>query len=91
MSIRTKILGLVDVIMRIPPLFLIDELLKINMNLPEQNEIYFLNLFESDQAVENELNQTASNLTDPLIDENSINFYVFAVTILKCLLCLFGE
>lgn len=33
MSFRTKILGLVDVIMRVPPLFIIDEILKISMGL----------------------------------------------------------
>lgn len=34
MSVRTKVLGLVDVIMRVPPLFIIDEILKISMGLP---------------------------------------------------------
>lgn len=30
---RTKVLGMVDVIMRVPPLFVIDEILKISMGL----------------------------------------------------------
>ncbi|XP_055376185.1 protein TRC8 homolog isoform X2 [Condylostylus longicornis] len=34
MSVRTKVLGLVDVIMRVPPLLVIDEILKISMGLP---------------------------------------------------------
>lgn len=34
MSMRTRILGMVDVIMRVPPLFVIDEILKISMGLP---------------------------------------------------------
>lgn len=34
MSFRTKVLVLVDVIMRVPPLFIIDEILKISMGLP---------------------------------------------------------
>ncbi|XP_058456926.1 protein TRC8 homolog isoform X2 [Malaya genurostris] len=32
--VRTKVLGLVDVIMRVPSLFIIDEILKIGMGLP---------------------------------------------------------
>lgn len=34
MSVRTRILGMVDVIMRVPPLFVIDEILKNSMGLP---------------------------------------------------------
>ncbi|XP_037945800.1 protein TRC8 homolog isoform X2 [Teleopsis dalmanni] len=34
MSIRTKVLGLVDVMMRVPPILIIDEILKIGMGLP---------------------------------------------------------
>lgn len=33
MSIRTKVLGLVDIMMRVPPLLVIDEILKIGMGL----------------------------------------------------------
>ncbi|XP_017083227.1 protein TRC8 homolog isoform X2 [Drosophila eugracilis] len=34
MSVRTKVLGLVDVMMRVPPVMVIDEILKIGMGLP---------------------------------------------------------
>lgn len=34
MSVRTKMLGFVDVILRVPPVFIIDEILKISMGLP---------------------------------------------------------
>lgn len=34
---RTKVLGLVDVIMRVPSLFIIDEILKISMGLPNSS------------------------------------------------------
>ncbi|KAH8232653.1 hypothetical protein KR032_011166 [Drosophila birchii] len=34
MSMRTKVLGLVDVMMRVPPVMVIDEILKIGMGLP---------------------------------------------------------
>lgn len=35
--VRTKVLGLVDVIMRVPSLFIIDEILKISMGLPNSS------------------------------------------------------
>lgn len=35
--VRTKVLGLVDVIMRVPSLFIIDEILKISMGLPSSS------------------------------------------------------
>lgn len=34
MSIRTQVLGFVDVMMRVPPIMVIDEILKIGMGLP---------------------------------------------------------
>lgn len=34
MSVRTKMLGFVDVILRVPPIFIIDEILKIGMGIP---------------------------------------------------------
>lgn len=34
MSVRTRMLGFVDVILRVPPIFIIDEILKISMGLP---------------------------------------------------------
>lgn len=37
MSIRTRVLGMVDVFMRVPPLFVIDEILKISMGLPSMS------------------------------------------------------
>lgn len=36
MSIRTKVLGMVDVMMRVPPILVIDEILKIGMGLPSR-------------------------------------------------------
>lgn len=38
MSIRTRVLGMVDVFMRVPPLFVIDEILKISMGLPSMSQ-----------------------------------------------------
>lgn len=77
MSIRAKFLGLVDVIMRIPPLFLLDEILKMN-------------LFESSS---NGLNRTIelSNLTNSVPEGTVIDFYSTWMTLLKCFIFLLGN
>lgn len=95
MSVRTKVLGLVDVIMRVPPLFIIDEILKISMGIPNAN-----NTNSGPVSVASEL-LTESNLSsidriiknsteNPFNDE--IDFYkVLSLTTLKFIVCLFGE
>lgn len=85
MSIRAKFLGFVDVIMRIPPLFLLDEILK--MNLFESSPSHFNNLVA-------ELNDTInSNLTSNVTDiaSTSLDFYGLSVTLLKCVVFLIGK
>ena len=83
MSIRARFLGFVDVIMRIPPLFLLDELLKLNV------------LFENSRQLENfensDLNETlsAQNQTDAFT--SSIDIYGISLLFFKCLLFLIGE
>ncbi|CRK90241.1 CLUMA_CG003953, isoform C [Clunio marinus] len=84
MSIRAKFLGFVDVIMRIPPLFLLDEILK--MNLFETSPSHFNNLVA-------EINETInSNLTTNLTDTtiSSLDLYVISLTLLKCVVFLIG-
>lgn len=85
MSIRAKFLGFVDVIMRIPPLFLLDEILK--MNLFESSPSHFNNLV-------GELNETInSNLTANLTDTTSasLDFYGLSLTLFKCVVFLIGK
>ena len=83
MSIRARFLGFVDVIMRIPPLFLLDELLKLNV------------LFENSRQLKNfensDLNETlsAQNQTDAFT--SSIDIYGISLLFFKCLLFLIGE
>lgn len=81
MSIRAKFLGFVDVIMRIPPLFLLDEILKMNF-------------FDSSQiniSVE-QLNETIINNSN-LTEEASISLDIFGLTLtmLKLLVFLLGK
>lgn len=84
MSIRAKFLGFVDVIMRIPPLFLLDEILKMN-------------LFDSSQLHTNlvtELNDTIiSNLTSNLTEASttSLDLYGLSMTLFKCFIFFIGK
>lgn len=82
---RAKFLGFVDVIMRIPPLFLLDEILKMN-------------LFDSSQSHTNlirELNDTIinSNLTSNSTEAaiHNLDFYGFSLTLFKCFVFLIGK
>ncbi|XP_023178037.1 protein TRC8 homolog isoform X2 [Drosophila hydei] len=62
MSIRTQVLGLVDVMMRVPPIMVIDEILKIGMGVPIQigtNKVYTM---DTDAAKSSQTD--ASNSTD---------------------------
>lgn len=81
MSIRAKFLGFVDVIMRIPPLFLLDEILK--MNLFESSSSHLL--------LNRTLEQFSSNLTETETGEAMIiDFYASWLTLLKCLIFMLG-
>jgi hypothetical protein len=85
MSLRAKFLGFVDVIMRIPPLFLLDEILK--MNLFESSPSNFNHLVaELNDTINNNL---TSNLTDSV--GTSLDFYGLSVTLFKCLVFLIGK
>lgn len=95
MSVRTKVLGLVDVIMRVPPLFIIDEILKISMGIPASNtNLGSTTIGTSEFLTETNLSsieQIIKNSTEnPFNDE--IDFYkVLSLTTLKFIVCLFGE
>lgn len=85
MSIRAKFLGFVDVVMRIPPLFLLDEILKMNL----------LESSSSNLLLNRTLEQFSTNLTEQAETGEtmiaSIDFYASWLTLLKCLLFLLGR
>uniref|UniRef100_A0A182RRR5 RING-type domain-containing protein n=1 Tax=Anopheles funestus TaxID=62324 RepID=A0A182RRR5_ANOFN len=86
--VRTKVLGLVDVIMRVPSLFIIDEILKMGMGVPIA------------QPMGQVPNSTAINLDPPVAAmlpeddrgmQDSIEVYKFiSFAVFKFLFCLFG-
>ena len=89
MSIRAKFLGFVDVIMRIPPLFLLDEILKMNLfneNLSSTQLGSFTNLDTNDTILNSSstLNQTESIV-------NNIDLHGLSVTLFKCVIFLIGK
>lgn len=90
MSIRAKFLGFVDVIMRIPPLFLLDEILKMSLFDSTSQQINNLVAVASEQLNETIINNsTASNLTE--VASVSLDFYGLSLTLFKCLVFLIGK
>lgn len=95
MSVRTKVLGMVDVIMRVPPLFVIDEILKISMGLTTAslndiagNQQQAIN---STTAAIDSLSESDS-IIDHLSEMDSQEFYkIMPLTVLKFLICLVGK
>lgn len=90
MSIRAKFLGFVDVIMRIPPLFLLDEILKMSLFDSASQPINNLVAVAAEQLNETIINSTtASNLTEAA--SVSLDFYGLSLTLFKCLVFLIGK
>lgn len=83
MSVRTKVLGLVDVIMRVPPLFVIDEILKIGMGLPNSFSIMDI----ENATISGTNNDSDSNL---LYNSSEIQ-HILSITTLKFLICVLGK
>lgn len=82
MSMRAKFLGFVDVIMRIPPLFLLDEILKMNL--------FETGSFETFTELNETINSSiASNVTESAAA--SLDFYGISLTVIRCLVFLIGE
>jgi E3 ubiquitin-protein ligase RNF139 len=95
MSIRTKVLGLVDVILRVPPLFIIDEILKINLGLSatsttqnnQNTETILENIVNSTTNI---LNSNSKNNAATPLDE--LELYKFlSLSCIKFFLCFAGK
>ncbi|XP_023308898.2 protein TRC8 homolog isoform X2 [Lucilia cuprina] len=66
MSIRTKVLGMVDVMMRVPPILVIDEILKIGMGLPSRS-------YQTANSVDAGGGISTSTETDAFSTDNLLN------------------
>lgn len=68
MSLRARVLGLVEVLLRVPPLFVIDEILKIGLGLSDYQDLssheltYFVIKPPDPDKVENSFSNTSSYL-----------------------------
>ncbi|CAG4970801.1 unnamed protein product [Colias eurytheme] len=83
MSLRSKALALVEVLLRVPPLFVVDEFLKISLGLPVSSgeEVSVLSNVTDDHV----------DITDAEANYYDANFYnAFFFTFLKFLVCCLG-
>lgn len=83
MSLRTKVLRLVEIVLRVPPLFIIDELLKVGIVLSEFTE-HDLSGFE--HSFEDNATTTSATIQyDP-------TFYKLVLAaLIRFMLCMFGK
>lgn len=95
MSFRTKLLALVDVLLRVPPLFIMDELLRIGLGVHQGDSSHY----NSSSEVDDEVAGITGEAVIPTISAYSesegqyqAQFYkVFIVTSLKYLLSCLGK
>lgn len=86
LSIRARFLGLVDVFLRIPPLFLLDEILKMNIFFENSSQLENLDNSNLNQSF---ADQIASNQTESFT--SSIDFYGLSLILFKFILFLLGK
>lgn len=107
MSVRTKMLGFVDVILRVPPIFIIDEILKIGMGIPFTPHHTVIDTTKSSsEMLVDDVNATNASSADHLMRNDSsptdlfgapnltddIEFYqILSMTSLKFFSCLLGK
>lgn len=83
MSLRSKALALVEVLLRVPPLFVVDEFLKVSLGLPVSNG-------EDVPSLSNATDDHV-DITDSDTNYYDANFYnAFLFTLLKFLICCLG-
>lgn len=71
MSVRTKMLGFVDVILRVPPIFIIDEILKISMGLPFNTQTNDPTLDANQMSIMDGATATHAAATDTILVNGS--------------------
>ncbi|XP_030751278.1 protein TRC8 homolog [Sitophilus oryzae] len=91
MSLRAKVLGVVEVLLRVPPLFVIDEILKIGFGLSE----YYQDLSDSSPDYSESLDgnykvdETFSNITTFISLDPKVSKYIF-LSVIRLLLAAVG-
>lgn len=83
MSLRSTALIFVEVLMRVPPLFVVDEFLKISLGLP---------VYGDEVPVLSNITNDHIDVTDSDANYYDANFYnAFVFSFLKFLLCCLGK
>lgn len=86
MSFRSKIFGLVDVILRVPPLFIIDELFRLGLGLPKDQ---ILNAEDTTNATYNLIAEKIGSFHE---SPTHYEFYkIFLLTGMKVIVSFLGE
>lgn len=90
MSLRTKVLGLVEVVLRVPPLFVIDEILKTGFGISQTEEFdlssdRYKSTVEYVGGEEHDLNYTSSIRHDPVF------YTILIVSLGRLALCCAGN
>jgi len=95
MSFRTKLLALVDVLLRVPPLFIMDELLRIGLGVPQGDSNHYNSSSEVDYADAGIIGETVIPTISVYSESEGhyhTQFYkVFIVPSLKYLLSCLGK
>jgi E3 ubiquitin-protein ligase RNF139 len=95
-SIWEKILNFADVVMRVPPLFIIDELLKIGLGLPNDNIALKNNehVFKTSN-LSNITNSISAVTTDSFLmeqfDLTHLAYKTYLIIMFKFLCCCIGK
>lgn len=83
MSLRSKALALVEVLLRVPPLFVVDEFLKVSLGLP-------VSIGDDGPSLSNATDDHV-DISDSETNYYDANFYnAFFFTLLKFLICCLG-
>lgn len=86
MSLRGRVLGIVEVLLRVPPLFVIDEILKIGLGYYEDLSSQDLTYFgEKPEKIENPF----TNTTSYLVFDPKVSKYVL-ISVIKLLIGAIG-
>ena len=85
MSLRSRVLGLVEVVLRVPPLFVIDEILKFGIGLEELTEHDLSSFQEKFEQFEENIRSNATT-----VPYNPVFYKFFFVSLLRLLLSAVG-
>lgn len=87
MSFRGRVLGLVEVVLRVPPLFVIDEILKIGLGLTELSEHDLSNFGEEEYE---KAASTYNNVTTSTIPYDPVVYRFILMSVIRLLLSTLG-